>query len=184
MNTVGWVLILVGLLVVRGISRGRSITDLPTDLGDMLTGLLSADLGRVNAVLARKTDTTVDTPTAGSGAVLLSAPSAGRHTQADLIALGKSLQAQGFSVTEGPPPFGPIHRVHAPNSYHYRKGETGVEGMALDVNYDKAGQGVENAQMDALAPLLVSQGWRVAWKTTGHYDHLHVDTGPAGRLKL
>lgn len=181
MSTLGWIFILVGALVVRGVSRGRSINDLPGDLGDMFVSLVSADTKQLNSVLSRRTDTSIPDNVASP----LTVPSGGgKKTQADLIALGQSLRSQGFQVGEGPPPFGPIHRVHAPNSYHYRKGETGMEGMALDVNYDVAGGGVEKAQMDALAPKLVAAGWRVLWNTAGHYDHLHVDTGPAGRVNL
>lgn len=187
MSTIGYLFILVAILIVRGVTKGRTVKDLPGDLGDLFVAAVSANPAGVKEVLARESSTdtaamVVTTAVASSDVVAVG--TGGKHTQADLIALGKALQAQGCHVGEGPPPFGPIHRVHAPNSYHYRKGPTGVEGEALDVNYDGHGSGAEKAKFDVLAPQLVAQGWRVAWWTTGHFDHMHVDIGPAGRLKL
>lgn len=183
MATIGWLLIFAALMVFRSVAQGRGITDVPQDLGDLFNAVLANDPKRIREVLSRKEDlspaglfeSSPDSPSAGIPS------STGTKTQADLIALGRSLKSQGFSVTEGPPPFGPIGK-HSPTGYHYKKGPTGVTGLALDINWYPAS--AEPAKMDALAPQLVAAGWRVAWRTAGHYDHLHVDTGPPGRMQL
>lgn len=97
-------------------------------------------------------------------------------TTAGIVALGHVLKARGVRVGEGPPPFGPVFPVHAPNSYHKRD-------LALDLNYDGKTTS-ESAYFDVLAPQLVAAGWRVIWRQKGHFDHLHVDAGPGGMLKL
>ena len=53
MNTVGWVFILVAGLLVRGLTKGRTITDLPGDLSDLFTAFVTADQGKVSEVLKR-----------------------------------------------------------------------------------------------------------------------------------
>jgi hypothetical protein len=85
----------------------------------------------------------------------------------DIVAVGRQLQAMGYSVTEHPQ-FGGVAPVHSRNSYHYA-------GRAIDVNWypPKA----EPDKLDAL------QGWIKAnvrgykelfWRTEGHDDHLHL----------
>lgn len=100
--------------------------------------------------------------------------------QDDIVRLGLALQSgawKGRKIRVGEhPKFGGVHPVHVNGSYHYKTG-----GQALDLNYD--GQSVSESKcFDELAPVLVRAGWRVIWRATGHYDHIHVDTGPAGRV--
>lgn len=92
-----------------------------------------------------------------------------RNTQG-LIQLGRVLQSIGVRVSEGPGPFGPVHRVHAPNSWHYRQG-------ALDLNTAPGQSAKEMADFDRIAPILHALGWGVIWRYTGHYGHAHVDLG-------
>lgn len=92
-----------------------------------------------------------------------------RNTQG-LIQLGRVLQSIGVRVSEGPGPFGPVHRVHAPNSWHYRQG-------ALDLNTAPGQSAKEMADFDRIAPILHALGWGVIWRYTGHYNHAHVDLG-------
>lgn len=97
----------------------------------------------------------------------------GGHIQkntAGLIQLGKVLQSIGVRVSEGPGPFGPVHRVHAPNSWHYRQG-------ALDLNTAPGQSSKEMRDFDMIAPILHALGWGVIWRYAGHYNHAHVDIG-------
>lgn|GEM_PF-4136255 len=91
---------------------------------------------------------------------------------ADVVALGRLLRAHGYELLENaalgdPPGAG----VHAGGSWHYRCGGSG----AIDVNHD---QGDEGDVLDALVGPLHKLGFRTIWRTTGHYDHLHVDASP------
>lgn len=193
MKTIAWLFILVAAVLVRGVSKGIGVTELPSYLGDLMVGAISADQAKVRAVLTRTGKVSLDSPaptvaaapTATAGDVG-SSPAVvsnvglpvNNGTQARLIELGHVLKARGVTVGEGPAPFGPVHRVHSQNSYHYRNG-----GMAFDLNYD--GKKVSEAKyFDTLADQLVASGWRVIWRTKGHYDHIHVDTGKAGRVWL
>lgn len=196
MHTIGWLLILTAVIIIRGVSKGMGLTEMPSYLGDLMVGAITADQAKVRDVLARTKAAPEATPTSGAvGTGPASIPSAGpvvsnaglpvnNGTQARLIELGHVLKARGVRVGEGPPPFGPIYPVHASNSYHSRKPkEGGPAGLALDLNYD--GKGVtEKAYFDRLADQLVAAGWRVIWWTKGHYDHIHVDVGKAGRVYL
>lgn len=92
-----------------------------------------------------------------------------RNTQG-LIQLGHALRKIGVRVSEGPGPFGPVHRVHAPNSWHYRQG-------ALDLNTAPGQSAKEMRDFDQIAPILHALGWGVIWRYTGHYGHAHVDLG-------
>ncbi|NHN55770.1 hypothetical protein G9U51_08270 [Calidifontibacter sp. DB0510] len=85
-----------------------------------------------------------------------------------LINLGFLLRRLGFTVQEGPGPFGPVHPVHRNNSDHYR-------GNALDVNWSPTSQ--EPAKMDAILSTVWKAGFGTMWRVPGHFDHLHI--GPA-----
>lgn len=182
MNTIAYVLIVVGLLIVRGVTKGRSLSEIPGDLADTIVGALSGDTSKTSDALSRvgtpvATAPVVSTPgtsTGVPGVTNTGMPTNG-HDTTSVVALGKWLTAKGYAAGEGPAPFGPIHPVHVKGSYHYRN-------LALDVNW--RGKGTEKAALDAIAPSLVAAGWRVIWQTKGHYDHLHVDGGPAGRVTL
>ena len=89
---------------------------------------------------------------------------------AGLIQLGKLLQGLGVRVSEGPGPFGPVHRVHATNSWHYRQG-------ALDLNTAPGQSAKEMRDFDRIMPLLYKLGWGVIWRAPAHFNHAHVDLG-------
>lgn len=61
MNTIGWLFVFVGALVIRFVSKGRGITDIPGDLGDILTGILTNDSAKIKSTLA-KGNSEVTTP--------------------------------------------------------------------------------------------------------------------------
>lgn len=54
MTTIGYVLILIGLLSVRAATKGLGITDIPGNLGDILTAALSGDKAKLNAAVKMK----------------------------------------------------------------------------------------------------------------------------------
>jgi hypothetical protein len=93
----------------------------------------------------------------------------------DIVALGKALQGMGVRVSEHPA-FGSVGR-HARNSAHY-------SGNAIDVN---AGYGIVEAdhpqwgpKFDQLAKMAQAAGYKVIWRSAGHKDHLHIQTGSSG----
>jgi hypothetical protein len=93
----------------------------------------------------------------------------------DIVALGKALQGMGVRVSEHPA-FGSVGR-HARNSAHY-------SGNAIDVN---AGYGIVEAdhpqwgpKFDQLAKMAQAAGYKVIWRSAGHKDHLHIQTGGSG----
>jgi hypothetical protein len=53
MNTVAYVMILTSFLLVRGLTKGRQITDLFDDLADFYTGMIVLDNAKMREVLAR-----------------------------------------------------------------------------------------------------------------------------------
>lgn len=97
--------------------------------------------------------------------------SVGGIPSSDIVALGKMLQSkEGLRVSEHPA-FGGVGGMHHGRG-HY-------EGRAIDVN---VGKGVEEskdpalgAKFDALAEQLRKSGYKVLWRTSGHYDHMHVE---------
>ena len=198
MRPLAYVLILLGLFMMSRAAKGRTVREIPGDIRDIVIAAVTNDSAGVSAVLSR----TTEPPTVSSASAAPRATGAGDKTAsgnvaratgtgntgyggkfpqagsdaANIIALGVVLRNLGYRVSQGPGPFGPITRVHTANSYHYRN-------RALDVNWTPVND--EPAKLDAIANDLVSAGYRVIWRTTGHYNHLHVDNGkPAGRVKL
>lgn len=201
MRPLAYVLILLGLFMMSRAAKGRTVREIPGDIRDIIIAAVTNDSAGVSAVLSRTTEPpTVSTVprAAGTGDKTASGsvaratggsgdkasrnagyggkfPRAGSDA-ANIVTLGVALRNLGYRVSQGPGPFGPITRVHTANSYHYRN-------RALDVNWTPVND--EPAKLDAIADDLVSAGYRVIWRTTGHYNHLHVDNGkPAGRVKL
>lgn len=86
-----------------------------------------------------------------------------------LIALGKKFQQLGARVSENPA-FGGVAPVHAKNSLHY-------SGDAIDVNTRPGESKAEQQELAPLAAMAQDLGFRVIFMESGHYDHLHVDTG-------
>jgi hypothetical protein len=93
--------------------------------------------------------------------------SGGAPRYSDVVAVGRQLQAMGYHVSEHPQ-FGGVKPVHSTNSYHYA-------GRAIDVNwYPKED---EPAKLDALHAWIkanVVAYKELLWRTTNHFDHLHL----------
>lgn len=90
-----------------------------------------------------------------------------------IIALGRSLQSQGFRVDE--------HPAFLPYNPGAHKGKGHAEGRAIDVNIGKgvneATDPEAGARMDALAQQLASDpNLTVLWRQAGHFDHMHVES--------
>ena len=94
----------------------------------------------------------------------------------DLVPLGELLRKHGFAVGEnadlGDPP---APGVHAATGFHYRCHDSG----AIDVNHDQSDEG---GAIDGLINDLHRLGYRTIWRTTGHFDHLHVDVAASGSI--
>ena len=87
----------------------------------------------------------------------------------DLVPLGELLRAHGFSAGENADlGDNPAPGVHSATGYHYRCHNS----AAIDLNHD---QGNEGAALDALVEPLHKLGFRTLWRTTGHFDHMHID---------
>lgn len=91
----------------------------------------------------------------------------------DVVKLGHFLREHGALVGENAE-FDRVDPVHGTNSWHYRCSFMG----ALDINY----AGNEPAAIDPLIAPLRRLGFRTIWRTTDHFDHLHVDAGQGGSI--
>ena len=96
----------------------------------------------------------------------------------DLTAAGKALQGMGINISENPAFGGVTKGAHARGSAHY-------EGKAIDLNGPpgmiEANDPVWGPKFDQVAKQMRSAGYRVLWRTAGHFNHLHaqLDSGKA-----
>lgn len=79
-----------------------------------------------------------------------------------LVGFGLQMQQEGCYVGEHPA-FGGVDGGHAPESYHYR-------GEAIDIS--------GGCDLERVASEARNAGFNVYWRVPGHFDHVHVDTGP------
>lgn len=87
------------------------------------------------------------------------------------------LQKQNVRITEFKG-WGQNVGGHSRNSQHYT-------GHAFDANAGPGGQNAtEQRIFDNLVPKLLSKfpGLKVLWRVKDHFDHLHVGTGPGGKV--
>lgn len=164
MNTVAYVLILLALFIIRGVTKGRSIAELPQDLGDLFIAVVRNDQAAVKNVLSR-TGTTNDLSSTASATADLSGTG---HHFADLVAFGHYVQglAPYYKVSEHPAFGGVTPGAHVAGSDHYK-------GKAIDINADSA-PGGEKKALDRVAALAKADGFYVLWQVPGHFDHVHV----------
>jgi hypothetical protein len=104
-----------------------------------------------------------------------SPPSCDEKTN-DLVPLGELLRKHGFAVGENAD-LGddPAPGVHSATGFHYRCHHS----AAIDVNHD---QGDEASVIDGLIEPLHRLGYRTIWRTTGHFDHIHIDVAASGSI--
>lgn len=96
----------------------------------------------------------------------------------DIVAAGKALQSMGINISENPA-FGGVQKgAHARGSAHY-------EGKAIDLNGPsgmiEANDPVWGPKFDQVAKQMRQAGYRVMWRSAGHFNHLHaqMDGGKA-----
>ena len=93
----------------------------------------------------------------------------------NIVSLGKALQTMGINVSEHPA-FGRVGQ-HSRGSAHY-------SGRAIDVNGPpgivEANDPVWGPKFDKLAQSMRASGYKVIWRSEGHYNHLHAQIGGAG----
>lgn len=166
-------------------------------LGERMANAVALSKGKGEATATtpvtpmQNTSTTINlpptAPDAGRQALPSGLPSPSRgNTQAfgaalpqnDIVALGHTLQSQGFRVSEHPA-FGGVKGatpekpwgVHSPTGGH-------GDGTAIDVNIGtgntEARDPAMGAKFDKLADQLRASGYQVIWRAPGHYDHLHA----------
>ena len=97
----------------------------------------------------------------------------------DIIAAGRLAQARGLSVKENdafgwmtPGRRASDRRGHSRNSAHYRN-------AAIDINAPGGGIEANSSKwgpiFDKLAAEYRAMGFKVLWRTAGHYNHMHVE---------
>lgn len=60
MKTIGWFFVIVAGFVIRGIAKGRDLSDLPTDLGDFFTSAIQGNVNGVKEVASRASSVPAD----------------------------------------------------------------------------------------------------------------------------
>lgn len=165
MTTAGWLLILFAGLLVRGVIKGRALTDLPGDLGDLFTAAVTGDNVKLAEVFSRKGEGWVaDTPVQDN--TIQDMPTTG-DSVTSLVTFGKKLQQMDYNVAEHSK-FGGVKKgAHVKGSQHYID-------EAIDVNADTGFRGGEKAALDNANNMAKAAGFTTIWQTSGHYDHLHV----------
>lgn len=167
MTTMGWLLVLLAFLVLRGMSKGRSVTETYGDLAALFDAAIRGDGAAVKAVLAR-TGGTHSVADSGSGTSTGSGGSAAQNGSPRLVAFGHKVEALApyYKVSENPAFGGVTPGVHVANSAHY-------SGHAIDINADSAPMG-EKAALDRVNTMAKAAGFKTLWQVAGHFDHLHV----------
>jgi hypothetical protein len=69
----------------------------------------------------------------------------------------------------------PLPGVHSATGFHYQCHHS----AAIDVNHDQSNEG---GTIDALVEPLHRLGYRTIWRTTGHFDHIHIDVANSGSI--
>lgn len=164
MSTLGWLFVLLAFLLIRGMTKGRSIAQTYGDLADIFDAAIRGDGKALNAVL-RRTGDTQTVPSVESGT---SAPSGSSGGSTGLVAFGRKVEALApyYKVSEHPAFGGVTPGVHVANSAHY-------SGHAIDINADSAPMG-EKAALDRINKMAKAAGFKTLWQVAGHFDHLHV----------
>lgn len=173
MQTIGWVLILIGLVAIRGLVKGRTVQETVTDAGDLFIAAVQTDNKSLAEVMARKgssLDFTTAAAMTDAGSKAAGEPMPGEF--GTIVDLGKYAQSLGLAVREHPA-FDPVDPVHTQGSDHY-KNTTGTGGDAIDVS-----GGTETAKIQ-FAKKAKDSGFYVLFNRPGftnwpgHDTHVHV----------
>jgi hypothetical protein len=115
---------------------------------------------------------------AGPDATKTEGKDIGSIPSGDIVAAGKALQSMGINISENPAFGGVKQGAHARGSAHY-------QGKAIDLNGPtgmiEANDPVWGPKFDQVAKQMRAAGYRVFWRSAGHYNHLHaqLDGGKA-----
>jgi peptidoglycan DL-endopeptidase CwlO len=69
MQTVGYIFVLAAFLLIRALTKGRSISQMPGDITDALDAAITGDTAKLSEVLARTGDTSTPTTVTTTGGV-------------------------------------------------------------------------------------------------------------------
>lgn len=177
MTTIGWLLVMFAGVLVHGVLKGRSITQIPGDMGDLFTAYVTGDTAKVSDILTRTGDSNDPTVLTATGIQTSNAippdntlhdgmPTVG-NSKAALIQAGHAFESMGYSVSEHPSFGGVTPGAHVKNSQHYI-------GEAIDINADTGFRGGERMALDNANRMAIAAGFTTLWQVAGHYDHLHV----------
>lgn len=186
MNTAGYAMITLGLVLIYAAFKGRGIKEIPGDIADLGVALATFDSEKAAEVLNREKAPVSNTSGFDKIAADMDAANAdgfgkpnvnlggsagpSGKTVADLITLAKALQAQGWQISENKAMGdNPRPGAHLATGYHYKFDNSG----AIDVNWPNASQ--EARMADAIVPVIRRMGFHVLWRVKGHYNHFHVD---------
>jgi Putative Flp pilus-assembly TadE/G-like len=149
----------------RGGARARATLSLGASLVGATDGLMPPPAG--GGGTPRISDDEWDAIGKDIGKPPLSCPE-------DVITLGLLLKAHGFFVWQNNDPRlgGDAGHSYNPSSWHLKCGGMG----AIDVNFDT---GNEGAALDAIRGPVEQLGFNVIWRSTGHFDHMHIDPSPS-----
>ncbi len=194
MNTLGWLLILAGIIVGRAVMKGRAL-QLPDDLGDAFLALVRGDTKEFTAVLARTGEGYV--PAVGETGTVVGG-AAGNAATAIVGQLNYKLGPVKAHVARAANSYGPRYGIKTiygysssgsvPNSDH-------PKGLALDFMVSAKTHGGTG---DALAAALVAdpmvtyviwnkkinnkngKGWVAYSGPRDHTDHVHASFKAVG----
>ena len=98
------------------------------------------------------------------------------YARGGLVELGRRFQSMGATVSrhsafDGRTPTS----GHGRTSLHY-------DDRAIDVNTRPGTSALEQRELDPMAALAKSLGFRVIWRSAGHWNHLHVDDASGGGI--
>lgn len=96
----------------------------------------------------------------------------GGGSSSALVAFGRWLQRQGYSVAEHPA-FGGVAPVHTKNSAHY-------SGRAIDVNRGAGTSAREQAYLRQIIGPAIRAGFKTIFMAPGHFNHAHIQMRKGG----
>ena len=186
MNTIGYVMVLLALLLIRGLTKGRGIEQLPDDARDAFIAVIRNDQTALREVASRTGDSLSNTPSAPGTDVESGTPATGT-AKGSVVGLTKSTRAGRDAIAKAYPglTIGGI-RLGADAQDH-------ATGHAIDVMvYKDSAKGEAIAKFSMTLPEVkyviwnqciwnvsrAKEGWRSMASrgstTANHKDHVHV----------
>lgn len=169
MTTAGYVFLLVAALLARALSKGRTITDVPGDLGAFFTALISQDPKALKEVLSRTGESTLGSSDGGSTSIVIKESGRAQHAAA-LLAEARRLGAGSRYVLGSEGPTGAFDCSglvwRAMTNLHLFNGE-----RFTTYNFESVTKGfVDKVEVDPVAGVMV--GAIVLWR-----EHMGIVSG-------